>query len=164
MEPQPTSPRARTERRRATAGFTLLEVVCVLALVAMLAAIVVPQVSRGTSGPRLDAYAVEIASVLKADRSAAIRARTAVAAVVDAPRRTIVGGAGGRVVRLPEDVTVDALLPQRCEGRPAMSTIGFLATGMSCGGTIRLSRPGRAVEVRVNWLTGGIDIVASAAP
>jgi len=30
---------------------------------------------------------------------------------------------------------------------------------MSCGGVIALSRPGMGVEVRVNWLTGGVDIV-----
>jgi general secretion pathway protein H len=63
-------------------------------------------------------------------------------------------------VRVPEDVVFDALLPQRCNGRPAVSTISFFASGMSCGGTIRLTRLGNAVEVRVNWLTGGVDIVA----
>jgi general secretion pathway protein H len=31
---------------------------------------------------------------------------------------------------------------------------------MSCGGTIALSRLGRRYEIRVNWLTGGIDIVS----
>jgi general secretion pathway protein H len=57
-------------------------------------------------------------------------------------------------------VVFDALLPQRCNGRPALSTISFFPTGMSCGGTIRLTRFGSGVEIRVNWLTGGVDIVA----
>lgn len=150
--------------RRAQAGFTLLEVVCVVAVMAMLAAILLPRIPRGTSRPRLDAFAVEVAALLKADRSAAIRGRTAVAAVVDAPSRTVAAGSSDRVIRLPEDVRFDSLLPQRCNGRPAMSTISFFATGMSCGGAIRLSRLGNAIEVRVNWLTGGIDIVAAATP
>jgi general secretion pathway protein H len=30
---------------------------------------------------------------------------------------------------------------------------------MSCGGTIVLSRLGAVYEIRVNWLTGGIEIV-----
>lgn len=150
--------------RRAQAGFTLLEVVCVVAVMAMLAAILLPRIPRGTSRPRLDAFAVEVATLLKADRSAAIRGRTAVAAVVDAPSRTVAAGSSDRVIRLPEDVRFDSLLPQRCNGQPAMSTISFFATGMSCGGAIRLSRLGNAIEVRVNWLTGGIDIVAAATP
>jgi general secretion pathway protein H len=30
---------------------------------------------------------------------------------------------------------------------------------MSCGGTIAMARPGMGYEVRVNWLTGGVEIV-----
>jgi general secretion pathway protein H len=69
-------------------------------------------------------------------------------------------GSGPWIIQVPQDVVFDALLPQRCNGRPAFSTISFFASGMSCGGTIRLTRLGNAVEVRVNWLTGGVDIVA----
>ena len=54
---------------------------------------------------------------------------------------------------------IDALLPQRCNEAPAFHTISFFATGMSCGGTIALSRLGAGYEIRVNWLTGGIEIV-----
>src|SRR5665213_4378996 len=51
-------------------GFTLIEVVCVLAIIAMLAAILLPEIPRGTSRSRLEAYALEIATVLKTDRNA----------------------------------------------------------------------------------------------
>jgi general secretion pathway protein H len=30
---------------------------------------------------------------------------------------------------------------------------------MSCGGVVRLTRLGAGYEVRVNWLTGGVDVV-----
>jgi general secretion pathway protein H len=133
--------------------------VCALAMLALLVAILVPRVPRGTSRPRLEAYAVEVASLLKADRNAALRGRGSVSASVDAPGRRISAGSSGRVIQVPNDVVFDALLPQRCNGRPAQSTISFFASGMSCGGTIRLTRFGTGFEVRVNWLTGGIDIV-----
>jgi general secretion pathway protein H len=144
---------------RAQDGFTLLETVCVVAIIAMLAAILLPILPRDTSRPRLEAYAVETASLLNADRSAAIRRRTAIATQVDATSRSIRSGSSGRVVRIPDDVSIDALLPQRCNEAPAFHTINFFATGMSCGGTIALSRPGAGYEIRVNWLTGGIEIV-----
>jgi general secretion pathway protein H len=41
--------------------------------------------------------------------------------------------------------------------------IQFLPSGMSCGGTIFLSRLGTTLEVRVAWLTGGVEIVPSNA-
>jgi general secretion pathway protein H len=141
----------------------LLEMVCAVAMVALLAAILLPRLARGTSRPRLEAYAIETATLLKADRNAAIWRRGAVAAEVDAAGRTVKSGSSGRVVHVPEDVVFDALLPERCGGRPALSSISFFATGMSCGGTIRLTRLGNWYEVRVNWLTGGIDVVARDA-
>ena len=55
------------------AGFTLLEVVCVLAIVGLLAAVLLPNIPRQTSRPRLEAYAIETAALLKSDRNAAIR-------------------------------------------------------------------------------------------
>jgi len=138
----------------------LLEMVCAVAMVALLAAILLPRIPRGTSRPRLEAYAIETAALLKADRNAAMQRRGAVAAEIDAVGRTVRSGSSGRVVRVPDDVVFDALLPERCDGRPALSAINFFATGMSCGGAIRLTRLGNWFEVRVNWLTGGIDIVA----
>ena len=60
------------------AGFTLIEVVCVLAIVALLAAVLLPAVSGRTSRPRLEAYAIEVAALLKADRNAAIPSSTPV--------------------------------------------------------------------------------------
>lgn len=149
----------RTRAESAEAGFTMLEMVCVLAIAALLAAILLPRLPGATSRPRLEAYAVEVAALLKADRNAALWHRAPVDAVVDARARTVRSGSSAHVVQVPDDVVFDALLPERCNGKPAFSAISFFATGMSCGGAIRLTRLGSGFEVRVNWLTGGVDIV-----
>ena len=133
--------------------------VCVVAIVALLAAIMLPLSPSGTSRPRLEAYAVEVATLLKADRSAAMQLQSDVSAQVDARGRLVRSGTGGRVVRVPDDVLFEALLPERCNGRSALSTISFFANGMSCGGVIRLVRFGGGFEIRVNWLTGEVEIV-----
>jgi general secretion pathway protein H len=144
---------------RREAGFTLIEVVCVLAIVALLAALALPAVPRATSRTRLEAYALEAAAILAADRNAAIRRRAIVATALDSTARTIRSGAGVDFVQLPRDVAFDALLARRCDGRPAGRTIDFLPSGMSCGGTISLRRGEIGFEIRVNWLTGGAEIV-----
>jgi general secretion pathway protein H len=144
-------------------GFTLLEMVCVLAVIAMLAAVLLPLIPRQTSRSRLEAYAVQTATLLKADRSAAIRRRSDVATLVDATTRSIHSGATSAMISIPEDVHFDALLPQTCRQRAALSTISFFADGMSCGGTIALSRLDTGYEIRVNWLTGRIEIVSRNA-
>jgi general secretion pathway protein H len=138
-------------------------VVCVVAIVALLAAILLPRIPRGTSRPRLEAYALETASLLKTDRNTAIRRHVEVATEVNAMSRSVRSGATGQWVRIPDDVVFDAILPERCNRRPALSTISFFASGMSCGGAIALTRLGVGYEIRVNWLTGGVEIVARNA-
>jgi general secretion pathway protein H len=145
---------------RGRAGFTLLEMVGVIAVIAMLAAILLPSIPRGTTRPRLEAYALEAAALLKADRTAALRRHAQITAQVDAPGRAIRSGSTGRILQVPDDVGFEATLPLSCNERPARATISFFATGASCGGTIVLSRLGTGYEVRVNWLTGGIEVVA----
>ncbi len=140
-------------------GFTLLEMVCAIAIIAIIAAVLLPIVPRNTSRARLQAYALETATLLKSDRNAAIRARAEDSTLVDAPSRAIRSGATSQTIRIPDDVRFDALLPQNCQQRAVRSTISFFADGMSCGGTIALARFDMAYEIRVNWLTGRIEIV-----
>lgn len=142
-------------------GFTLLEMVCIIAVIAMVAAVLLPNIPRNTSRPQLEAYAVETASLLKADRTAAIRHRAQVATQINSGARSLRSGSTGQILRVPDDVVFEALLPSRCNGRPALSTISFFPNGISCGGTVTLSRLGTRYEIRVNWLTGGIEIVST---
>jgi len=139
-------------------GFTLLEIVCVVAILAILAAILLPAFPHGTSRSRLESYAIEAAALLKTDRNAAIRRHVQVATLIDPMGRTIRSGATGRIVTVPSDVGFDAMLAERCNQRAAGPTIRFFANGMSCGGTIALSRLGNGYQIRVNWLTGGIEV------
>jgi general secretion pathway protein H len=153
---QPITHMARASER----GFTLLEMVCVVALVAMLAAVLLPFVPRNTSRARLHAYAIEAASLLKADRNAAIRRGAEVSTLVDASSRAIRSGATAQLIRIPGDVRFEALLPQSCRQRTALSAISFFADGMSCGGAVALTRLDTSYEIRVNWLTGRVEIVS----
>jgi general secretion pathway protein H len=141
-------------------GFTLLEMVCVLALVALMAAVLLPLFPRHTTRSRLQGYVLQTAALLKEDRDAAIRRGTAVATLVDRGSRVIRSGAGAEMIRIPDDVRFETVLPRTCNQREALSTIRFFASGMSCGGAVQFAREDVGYEVRVNWLTGRIEIVS----
>lgn len=145
------------------AGFSLLETVCVLAIIGLLAAIALPAFPRGTSRTMLEAYALETAALLKADRNAAMRRGAPVATQLNSISRTIRSGASGRFIQLPKDVAFNAVLAAQCDRRAAGTTIAFFPSGMSCGGAISLSRLGAGFEIRIAWLTGGIEVVPKKA-
>ena len=146
--------------RSSERGFTLLEMVCVLALIAMIAAVLLPFMPSHTSRSRLQGYVLQTAALLKEDRNVAIRRGIAVATLVDTRSRLIRSGSSADVVRIPDDVYFEAVLPRTCNQREALSTISFFASGMSCGGAVALTRADVGYEVRVNWLTGRIEIVS----
>jgi general secretion pathway protein H len=156
---QPISPVAPAEHDSPERGFALIEILCVLAIIGLLAAIILPAIPRATSRARLESYAVATAALLKADRNAALRRQVLVTTEIDAAARSIRSGVTGRIIRLPDDVKLEAMLASRCADRNVGRSIDFFPSGMSCGGVIALARPGMGFEVRVNWLTGGVDIV-----
>jgi general secretion pathway protein H len=140
-------------------GYILLEIVCVLAIVGLLAAVILPAIPRATSRSRLEGYAIATATLLKADRIAALHQRVRVETIIDAQARTIRSGADGRIVQLPADVRLDAMLAARCYDRLTGMTIDFFPSGISCGGVLAMTRRGIGYEIRINWLTGGVDVV-----
>jgi general secretion pathway protein H len=125
----------------------------------LIAAMALPMLPHGTSRSRLESYAIAMAALLKADRNAAVRRQAETITQVDAVARTVRSGSSGRVVEIPSDVAFDTLLSARCDQHPTGSAIHFFSSGMSCGGVIALTLAGSGYEVRVNWLTGGVEIV-----
>src|SRR5258708_28962770 len=98
-------------------GFTLLEMVCVLAIIALLAAVLLPFIPRETSRARLQAYALQAASLLKADRDAAISRNIMVATLVDAGGRALRSRASQAALRSPPGVPFHPALPQTRQRR-----------------------------------------------
>ncbi|HKS86875.1 MAG TPA: prepilin-type N-terminal cleavage/methylation domain-containing protein [Pseudolabrys sp.] len=163
MAQRPTLPAGRRDRDLRREGFTLIEIICVLAVIALLAAILLPRMPTGTFRPRLEAYAIEAAAMLSSDRNAAIRRHIEVSTSVDAQARSIRSGATGDLLHIPGDIVVDAILPDTCNRRTVISTVNFLPSGMSCGGSIMLTHSGSGYAIRVNWLTGAVDVVPYSA-
>jgi general secretion pathway protein H len=156
---RPTLSADSADRLATEDGFVLIEIVCVVAIIALLAAIILPHLSGSTSRLKLESFAFETAALLKADRYAAIRRRTSIATQVDVQSRMIRSGSTGALVRLPDDVAFEAVLAGRCADRPASGQIVFFSSGMSCGAVLAMARPNGGFQIRVNWLTGRVEIV-----
>jgi general secretion pathway protein H len=146
--------------RSPQAGIVLLDIVIAMAAFALLVLLVLPSLPHETTASRLGAYAAEVAAILKSDRGAAARAGHDVATSIDVATRQIASGAGGRKLTLPEDVTLDLVASDTCLLQPGQFAVIFAADGRSCGAVISLAKNGLDWRIRINWLTGFIDVVA----
>lgn len=159
MAQLPISALARASTPQACRGFALIELLCVLAIIGLLAAIMLPSIPSTTSRTKLEGFAVQTAAMLKEDRNAAVARQARITTRVESATRSIRSGASGRTLRIPSDVVMEATLASRCDNRVTGNSIDFFPSGMSCGGTIFLSRPGIGLEIRVNWFTGTVEVV-----
>ena len=164
MPPTSGSPAAnkkpKLKRRSPQSGVILLDVVLTLAIFALIALLILPTLPRGTTPSRQGAYAAQIAAVMKNDRTAAAQSGREVATRVDVANRLVTSGSSGTVVTLPSDITLDVIASNLCADRPGRFAIVFSPDGRSCGAVVHVAKGDLNWRVRVNWLTGQVDIVA----
>ncbi|MBV8779327.1 MAG: prepilin-type N-terminal cleavage/methylation domain-containing protein [Alphaproteobacteria bacterium] len=138
-----------TSRRES--GFTLMELLVVLAIAALAAAVAMPQLARHLTGPSLDTAAAQLRAALRGARSTAMVEDRAVIFEGDA--------AGGywldrRHFNLPS-----------ADGRPLRvatrggAQIAFYPSGGSSGGGVVVSGGEASREIAVDALTGRADAI-----
>ncbi|MDR3537708.1 MAG: GspH/FimT family pseudopilin [Acetobacteraceae bacterium] len=141
------------------AGFTLIEMLVVLAILGSAAAILL---ARGpASSPALEARgaASELAQALRLGRSRAIAGDRAVPVVLDlATHRLTLDGAPRPT--LPGSVALAAVMADG--SRPTrQAAFVFAPDGSASGGRIALGAGTRRLVVTVDWLTGRIGVDAN---
>ena len=136
-------------------GFTLLELIVTLVVLALAVGLAVPTIGRSTEAIRVRAEVVGFAAMLRHARERAIVTRVPQAVVVDPAAHRVTRRAGGpegevRETRaLPERLTVEADPP------PAL-TVRFEPQGGSSGGDFRLASGSIVYRVTVDALTGRV--------
>ena len=137
------------------AGFTLIEVIAVMLIIALVASLAVTMMP-GTGRAGLKALTLQTASLLRRERLGAILTGRDREVSLDGEQRILVGD-GGDIVALPRDIVLDILGADALwSGRQAV--VRFHPDGASTGAVLKLSREKAEYEIRVNWYTGGVAI------
>lgn len=135
-------------------GFTLLEMLVVLAILGLLVALAMPNPGAGGKISALSAARLLAADLARA-RSRAEAANRDVVVVIDVQARSWSGG--GRTGALPNHLrlALTAAATERLDRDKA--GIRFYAEGGASGGRIAVLGAGSA-GIDVDWLTGGVSV------
>jgi general secretion pathway protein H len=140
-------------------GFTLLELLIVLALMALMTAITLPMLGNGVSTTQLRSSARQLAAGLRMARSEALAQRREAFLLVDVAGKRFRLDSDPRVHKLPDGITLKLFTAQNDLVDDNVGAIRFFPDGGSNGGRITVAAGERKFEVDVDWLTGRVAIL-----
>lgn len=139
------------------AGFTLLEMLVVVGIVALVIAVVAPLAGRTRSGMELRATAFAIATDMRDARTAAQRTNSEQAMVIDVGARQMwTGQAPRKALSRAFGMSLDVPHAERVSG--SAGRMRFFPDGSASGGKVLLRQAGRVATVSVNWLNGDVQV------
>jgi general secretion pathway protein H len=144
---------------RGHAGFTLLEMLIVLALMAIIAGVVIPIFGTGVSTTELKRATREVAAGLRLARSQAIAQRSDSVLMLDVAGRTFSVPPDPRVHSMPSGIELKLFTAQRDLVSDQVGAVRFFPDGGSTGGRITLAAGDRKFDVDIDWLTGRVAIL-----
>ncbi len=133
-------------------GFTLLELLVVLAVISLLAGVSLPYLRFGGIDARTAAR--DVSSELALARSRALATRRPARLVIDVGSGRF-GIDGALDHELPKGIALSwSLAPGQVEGKVGVVT--FFPDGGSTGGRLAFSGRGRDAAIEIDWLAGSI--------
>jgi len=136
-------------------GFTLLELIVTLAILAVVVALVTPSIGRGTEAVRMRAEVAGFSALLRHARERAIVSQKPQAVVIDLDAQRVSIRAGGPDGEVRETRALSDRLIVQATPPPAL-TVRFDPQGGSTGGDFRLSSGAITYRVTVDALTGRV--------
>lgn len=138
---------------RAAQGFSLVEMLAAITVIAAVSALAVPQFIRATNRSVED-LANHLVNDLNATAHHAVMTGTTVDVIFDLAERKVVFDPQQTTRTLPEQILVEVTTPAGQQIGEDISRIQFGPDALSSGGVIVLQSDGAHAEVRVHWLTG----------
>jgi general secretion pathway protein H len=140
-------------------GVTLLELLIVLALMALIAGLVIPTFGDGVPTSQLKSSARQLAAGLRVARSEAVAQKREAFLVLDLEGRRFKIDSDPREYALPPRVDLKLFTAQQDIVNQRTGAIRFYPDGGSNGGRITVAAGARKFEVDVDWLTGRVAIL-----
>lgn len=140
-------------KQRSNAGFTLLELLVVLVLMALMTGLAIPLISAGTPGAQIKAATRELLVGLRQAREQAIVTRQPATLTINVDDRRFQISGNKRAFQLPGKLQI-GLFVAAVEDNGKLGSFVFYPDGSSTGGRVAVSLDGQTNTIDVDWLTG----------
>lgn len=140
------------------AGFSLLELVVMLAIIAGAAALALPNIWRKPVDLTLRSVALDMAALMRATRADAVRANSQRAVNIDTQSKLYWSEPYRAPRAVPRDLLIEADTPKRFQTASEVGRFVFFADGSSSGGQIKLRHGASRAMITINWLTGNAEV------
>jgi general secretion pathway protein H len=147
---------------RRTLGFTLIEMMVCLAILALVLALLPPLLGRSRDNAVLAEAARTLAAALRETRDEAITTGRTSSFAIDLATGAFRAGPG-KVQSLPSGIRLSLVTTAQQRLGDRSGAILFFSDGSSSGGGISLAHDDRRDDVLVDWLTGRITMATGAA-
>jgi general secretion pathway protein H len=146
------------------AGFTLLEMLVVLAILAMVSAAGASFVRPRPDALALDSAALNLAAYLRSARTHAMQVNRDASFTIDVEGRRYWTETLPERFDIPKSASVSLYSASSERVEETVGRIKFFADGSSTGGRIQLKSMQRRLDVTVDWLTGATHIDKASLP
>lgn len=140
-------------------GLTLLELLIVIALMAIVAGMVIPMFGGPVSTSELRSSARQLAAGLRLARSEALSERRETFLVIDVAGKRFKVDRDAQAHSLPAKIELKLYTAQNDLVSDSVGSIRFFPDGGSNGGRITVASGSRKFDVDVDWLTGRVAIL-----
>lgn len=136
---------------------TLLEMLLVVALIAVASLLAVAALSGGLKGRQLRSEAKEVAAQLRYTRTQAIASGQPQRFVID-PQAHAWHGPNGHAGEIEPEMEIVFTGAREAQPARGQGAVVFFADGAATGGRIQLSLEDAAWNIDVAWLTGQVEL------
>ncbi|MEO1882700.1 MAG: GspH/FimT family pseudopilin [Methyloprofundus sp.] len=139
-------------------GFTLVELLLVIVIIALAAAVAAPNIGSGNQTASLNAAAREISSALRFARGHALTHRKEAVVMLNLEDNSYQITDRSKKYKVAKDIAVSLDVAQSQIIDQDHGGVRFFSDGSSTGGRITLEIGENKRQIDINWLTGQVEI------
>jgi general secretion pathway protein H len=150
-------PTSRVGNKPFAVGYSLIELLVAVSILATLAAVATPRLERAVARVNFETSAQRLTTLMRGAHRAAVASQTDRVVKFDLNEKRFCDAGCATSIKFEPDVALTIVAADRELQGSAQGAIRFYADGSTSGGQVIVTRAGRRIVLDINWLTGRVQ-------